>query len=76
MIARRDRLDDDSNQQTRYMGITTTPGSSLVALACRDGAFGPVSPGPIDFLAVATERIAQMFKVIYRKRRTSLLTTT
>jgi len=34
MMVRRDQY---PNQQTRPIGITTTPGSSLVALAPRDG---------------------------------------
>jgi hypothetical protein len=76
MMALRHLLDDSSNLQTRWMGSSTTPGSSLVALACRGGILAPDSPGVGDFLAVATERIAHRAKVIYCKRRTLLLTTT
>ena len=70
MIERRDLFNDDPNQRMRFICITTTPGSSQVAVA------GRVCPGLVDFLAVAMERIARLSKVIYRKPEISLLTDT
>jgi hypothetical protein len=72
MIVRRDH----PNLQTRFLGITTMPGSSMVAPACRDRAFAPVIRCRADFVAEATQSIGRVFKVFFRKRQTSLLTMT
>jgi hypothetical protein len=74
MIVRRDQSNDDPHQQTRVIGTTTTPSSSLVAFARRDGNFAPVSR--CDFVAGATQSIARILRVMFRKRQTSLLTVT
>jgi len=74
MIVRRDQFNDGPNQQTRVIAITMTAGSSLVAFARRDGNFAPVSR--CDFVAGATQSIARILRVMFRKRQTSLLTVT
>ena len=71
MIVRRDQF-SDPNHQTRFI-ITTTPGSSRVASARRYGTFAPVSRSPADFHGGATQSIARILRVIFRKRQTSLL---
>jgi hypothetical protein len=73
---RRDQFDDDAIQQTHCIRITTTSCFGKVTVSCRSGAYAQVCPGLVDFLAAATERIAGIFKVIYHKRQSSLLTAT
>jgi hypothetical protein len=73
MIVRRGPFNDDPNQQTRVIGTTTTPGSRLVALACRDSGFAPVSRCPPDFVAGTTQSVAPILRVNFRRWQTSLL---
>ena len=71
MIARRDRLDDGFNQQTRWKCITTMRGSNPVA--CRGGTMTPVGIRLFDFMTATTE---QIFTVIGPGWQSSLLTAT
>jgi hypothetical protein len=76
MIVRRDHLDTGSIQLSRFVRTTTTPGSSLIAIACPGGESAPHWLGLADFLAAATERIDQIFKVMYTRPKNRLLTAT